>query len=53
MFGISLSAFHPNAKKYMLSCVDMGMGFSYLIKSLVEGMSTPDDNTFVINVNSP
>ena len=32
--------------------MDMGLGFSYLIKSLVEGMSTPDDNTFVINVNA-
>ena len=32
--------------------MDIGLGYSYLIKSLVEGMSTPDDNTFVININS-
>jgi len=32
--------------------MDIGLGYSYLIKSLVEGMSTPDDSTFVININS-
>ena len=32
--------------------MDIGLAYSYLIKSLVEGMSTPDDNTFVININS-
>ena len=32
--------------------MDIGLSYSYLIKSLVEGMSTPDDNTFVININT-